>query len=210
MTSYSLSNQKKVPMISLQGTGKKLKELRIAHNFTREELGNELNCTYQAVASWENGRKTPSIDKCVTLANLYNCHIEELFDLEYFGNTLFDNTILGVHEASAEYTVDSKFVSHPSLFKEYVNYKFTLKDGKPANGIHIISNYFLNFENGYLSDQQNQYGKILKPAVYSTSNKYTEHWKDGVLHCDNGPAVINGLKHYEEWWNNGKQIKPRN
>lgn len=78
-----------------------------------------------------------------------------------------------------------------------------------TTGIFTITGYILNFEKGYLSDQKIQSGKIIKPAVYSSDNKYTEHWKDGVLHCENGPAVINGFKHYEEWWINGKQIEPR-
>lgn len=204
MTTYSLNNQTDVPMISLQGTGNKLRDLRVSHGFSREDLGNELNCSYQAVANWENGRKTPSLDKCVALANLYKCHIEDLLDLEFF-----DNTPIEVHEEEQSYTVNTSLISHPSQFKKYVNQKVILKDGKPANGIYIISSFILNFEKGYLSDQQTQHGKILKPAVYSSDNKYTEHWKDGILHCENGPAIINGFKHYEEWWLNGKQIKPK-
>lgn len=204
MSTYSINTQKFLPMISLAGTAKKLKELRIAHGFTREELGHELNCTYQAVAAWEIGKKQLSLDKCVTLAHLYKCHMEDILDLEFF-----DNTPPEVHEETAAYSVNSKLISHPSQFQKYVNYKVILKEGKPANGIFTIAGYILNFEKGYLSDQKTQSGKIIKPAVYSSDNKYTEHWKDGVLHCENGPAVINGFKHYEEWWINGKQIEPR-
>lgn len=204
MSTYELKNQKNIPIISLEGTGNKLKNLRVEHGLTREELGNELNCSYQAVANWENGRKTPSLDKCVALSNLYKCHIEDLLELDFF-----DNTPIEVHEEEIAYSVNNKLISHPSQFKKYINSKVILKDGKPANGIYIISSYILNFVKGYLSDQQTQSGKILKPAVYSSDNKYTEHWKDGFLHCENGPAVIDGTNHYEEWWLNGKQIEPK-
>lgn len=204
MTTYTLNNQKNMPMISFEGTGKKLKKIREEYGLSREELGTKLNCSYQAVANWENGRKMPSLDKCITLADLYKCHIEDLLDLEFF-----DNTPIAVHEEESSYIVNSKLISHPSQFKKFENHKVMLKDGKTANGIYIISSYILNFENGYLSDQCTQSGKILKPAVYSSDNKYTEHWKNGVLHYDNGPAVSDGFKHYDEWWINGKQIEPK-
>ena len=35
--------------------GNKIKELRIKHSFTQEELAERLNISSQAVSKWENG-----------------------------------------------------------------------------------------------------------------------------------------------------------
>lgn len=204
MASYSL-NKKNKPKISLLGTGDKLRKLRLAHNLTREQLGEILNCTYQAIANWENGSKMPSLDKCATMADYYKCHIEDLLEIEFFDNI----PPLEVHEAFIPYGKDNNLIHHPSVYENYTNTKVLLKNGKPANGIYADCGYILHLKDGYLSDQFTLSGKFLKPAVYSSDLKHTEHWKDGVFHCENGPAIIDGLKNYEEWWIEGKQIEPK-
>ncbi|WP_042351095.1 helix-turn-helix domain-containing protein [Bacillus massiliigorillae] len=55
-----------------------LKQLRIIHRFTQEEIAEQLNVSRQAVAKWEKGETIPDISSCVTLAKLYNVTLDNL------------------------------------------------------------------------------------------------------------------------------------
>ena len=50
---------------------------------------------------------------------------------------------------------------------------------------------------------QNIYSKIFKPNLPST---IVEHRKNGILHCENGPAFVNKKKGIEEYYFFGKKI----
>lgn len=205
MNTYSLNTNVRL-VISIQKTSIHLKELRIKHNLTRYQLADALQCSYQAIANWEdkNDKKIPALDKLVTMSVLYNCHIEDLLIIDNYKIPFSE-----IHEDILPYGNNTKLVSHPSEFKNFINQKVILESGEIANGFYITSSYSLHFINGFLSDKYNKSGKLVSPAVYSTDNKHFEHWKNGVFHFEEGPAVIDGLEHYEEWWINGKQVKPR-
>lgn len=47
----------------------------------------------------------------------------------------------------------------------------------------------------------------LLPAISTADSSHIEHWKNGVLHCEKEPAVIDSIDGYEEWWFNGKQVE---
>ena len=46
---------------------------------TQEELAKELGVTFQAVSKWENAKTAPDISFLPTMADLFGCHIDELF-----------------------------------------------------------------------------------------------------------------------------------
>ena len=62
--------------------GDKLKELRLKHNMTQEELAKSLYVSRQAVTSWESNRSKPDIDTIVELCSLFDVSVEYLLDEE--------------------------------------------------------------------------------------------------------------------------------
>lgn len=61
----------------MDGLGRRLKALR--GNKTLEEVGNALNVTKTAVSSWENGKRIPSDDMKIKIANYFSVPLYDLF-----------------------------------------------------------------------------------------------------------------------------------
>ena len=59
--------------------GYKLKELRIKHNYTQEQLAEKLYISRQAISRWEQGISLPDYDTLIKLCNLYCISLDELF-----------------------------------------------------------------------------------------------------------------------------------
>lgn len=57
---------------------KQLSRYRKEAKMTQEELAEKCDVTRQAVAKWENGESTPSIEKLITLAEIYDTSLDEL------------------------------------------------------------------------------------------------------------------------------------
>ncbi|MFC2330935.1 MAG: hypothetical protein ACFNKL_07730 [Treponema sp.] len=85
--------------------------------------------------------------------------------------------------------------------------KILLSDNSIANGDYVIDGEItIRIKNGYLNDVEGDDGSLL-PAISTADSSHIEHWKNGVLHCEKGPAVIDSIDGYEEWWFNGKQVE---
>ncbi|WP_050613912.1 helix-turn-helix domain-containing protein [Bacillus testis] len=59
-----------------------IKQLRMHHQLTQEEVANHLNVSRQVVAKWEKGESTPDIQYCIELAKLYNVTLDNLVKYE--------------------------------------------------------------------------------------------------------------------------------
>ena len=57
---------------------KKLKEERLKHNLSQEELAIKLNISRQSVSKWELEKGYPNIETLITLSDLFNISIDEL------------------------------------------------------------------------------------------------------------------------------------
>lgn len=57
----------------------KLKQLRIKHNLTQQQLGELLGYKNNSICQIENGKRNMSIEKVVELAELFDISIDELF-----------------------------------------------------------------------------------------------------------------------------------
>lgn len=97
--------------------------------------------------------------------------------------------------------------------KFYQHQKIITVEGNIANGQYElkddngnVSAYF-HCSNGYLTDSISEDGTIVEPAFYDVNETHIEHWKNGVLHCEDGPAVIDLIDDYEEWWYEGKEVE---
>ena len=55
-----------------------LKNLRLHHKLTQEEVAFEINVSRQVIAKWEKGESTPDIGHCQALAKLYNVSLDNL------------------------------------------------------------------------------------------------------------------------------------
>ena len=57
----------------------KLKQLRVKHNLTQQQLGELLGYKNNSICQIENGKRNMSIEKVVELANLFDISIDVLF-----------------------------------------------------------------------------------------------------------------------------------
>ncbi len=91
-------------------------------------------------------------------------------------------------------------------FKAYQGLVLITKEGDIANGVYNRHGVIIRIRNGYLCDDVTDDGEI-HPAIESSDGSHIEHWKNGILHCEDGPAVIDVIDDYEEWWEDGKLMK---
>ena len=71
-----------------------LSRYRKEAKMTQEELAEKCDVTRQAVAKWENGESTPSIEKLITLAQIYDTSLDELVgrvEMKFVKNFITDN-----------------------------------------------------------------------------------------------------------------------
>ena len=96
-------------------------------------------------------------------------------------------------------------------FRSYQYQHFVTSEGMIANGDYIFKDdgFVIRLKNGYLNDAADEDGNVL-PAVEFIDGSHVEHWKNGALHCEKEPAVIDSVDGYEEWWLNGRKVLPLN
>lgn len=95
-------------------------------------------------------------------------------------------------------------------FSEYQNARILDKNGKIANGDYLENiegeeEVILRIKNGFLNDGTDEEGRAL-PAIQFTDGSHIEHWRNGVLHADNIPAVVDNMDGREEWWLHGRKF----
>lgn len=56
----------------------RLKELRIEHNLSQQELGNILMMTKMAISHWESGHSEPSIAQLIRLSEVFEVSVDYL------------------------------------------------------------------------------------------------------------------------------------
>lgn len=57
----------------------RIKELRLARNWSQSDLGEALSVSRQTVNSIENGRYDPSLPLAFTIADVFHLAIEDIF-----------------------------------------------------------------------------------------------------------------------------------
>lgn len=56
----------------------KLRELRIEHNLTRNQLANSLNVSTRLISYWENGKRECDFDMLLEISTLFSVSIDYL------------------------------------------------------------------------------------------------------------------------------------
>lgn len=90
----------------------------------------------------------------------------------------------------------------------YINRRILDDNNHIANGNYINDDYIIRVSNGKLNDDIDEDGVFL-PAIQFHDGSHIEHWQNGVLHFEGGPAVIDSIDKREEWWIQGKKIEPK-
>lgn len=90
-------------------------------------------------------------------------------------------------------------------FRNYQGVRILTEEGNIANGDYILDGVTIRCKNGLLNDNVDDEGR-LQPAIETHDGSHVEHWKEGRLHCDDAPAVIDTLDGYELWFFEGQEI----
>lgn len=61
--------------------GQIIKKLRKEHNFTQEELAEQLGVTFQAISKWENDSGMPDISQVIPIATVFGVSTDVLFGI---------------------------------------------------------------------------------------------------------------------------------
>ena len=67
-------------MFDMKQIGKKITDLRKAHNMTQMELADKLGISFQAVSNWERGSTMPDISNLPELAEIFHISVDELLN----------------------------------------------------------------------------------------------------------------------------------
>lgn len=67
-------------MFDAKKMGKQIAHLRKGHNYTQEQLAEELQISPQAVSKWENGKAMPEIPMLYEISRLFNCPIDKILN----------------------------------------------------------------------------------------------------------------------------------
>ncbi len=69
-------------MITLNMFPQRLKELRLKKGLTQTELGEKVGVKQNTLTNWENGKREPSFENLVKLADLLDVSLDWLFGRE--------------------------------------------------------------------------------------------------------------------------------
>lgn len=118
--------------------GDNIQFFRKKESFSQEELAEKCNVSRQAVTKWEAGESTPSIEKLITLVEIYDISLDELVGKAE--NNLYSKLMKLVKEFAVEDIPKneddeiSAIVTRYLLFAKSIN----LDDKNTLNGLQDI------------------------------------------------------------------------
>ena len=59
-----------------------IKNLRLQHQLTQEQVAEHIQVSRQAVAKWEKGESVPDVNSCIALAKLFHVTIDNLVNYD--------------------------------------------------------------------------------------------------------------------------------
>lgn len=82
----------------------KIKEFRLSRGIKQAEIAQRFNVTQSTVSGWEIGRREPDFETLSSLAEMFNCSIEELYGTEKAPTVKTDGerTVLDITALSPE------------------------------------------------------------------------------------------------------------
>ena len=79
-----------------KAAGKQIQLLRQRHNLTQKELAEIINSSQNYLSDVETGKKRPSLDYYITIANYFKVSLDQLFadELSMKKNIIIDSVVL--------------------------------------------------------------------------------------------------------------------
>ncbi|MDY3930065.1 MAG: helix-turn-helix transcriptional regulator [Clostridia bacterium] len=76
--------------------GRQIKLLRHQHDLTQKDFAEKINSSQNYLSDVETGKKKPSLDYYITIANFFNVSLDQIFQdsLHVKKNVIIDNVIL--------------------------------------------------------------------------------------------------------------------
>ncbi|MGN0414132.1 MAG: helix-turn-helix domain-containing protein [Agathobacter sp.] len=120
------------------GFSDRLKYLRKRNGYTQKQLADMLNVSQNAIYNWENGKREPSINTMIKIADSLGVGIFDLIEIESEPLTdeqeqeLIEKQTTGAHFNLDEYTIDEieKIKEYASFLKSQRKVMDELKDLK--------------------------------------------------------------------------------
>lgn len=122
-------------IINPDRTGKFIKDIRLYHNMTQDDLADLLYITRKAVSKWETGAGYPSIDVAKRLCDTFGISFEELIAGKY----IEINKRLAFNSAVYS-TIMILLVLFLTLYKDYLNKFDIYKYSFQSKSINIVNN----------------------------------------------------------------------
>ena len=95
---------------------KRIKEKRLEHEYTQEELGNMIGVSKATICNWEKGVKRPSSKNLIELSKALNADIEYLVGNDIYAVSSRDDRY-GIMLADEEMQVVRELRKHKELYK---------------------------------------------------------------------------------------------
>lgn len=79
-----------------KAAGRQIQMLRVQHNMTQKELADKINSSQNYLSDVETGKKKPSLDYYMTIANYFNVSLDHIFvdSLNMKKNIIIDSIVL--------------------------------------------------------------------------------------------------------------------
>lgn len=82
--------------------GEKIKQLRLNHNLTGEQLGKKFNVTKVAISNWENGNRNPDNEMLIKIADFFDVTTDYLLGRTDDPHTLISEAAINGHSYKFE------------------------------------------------------------------------------------------------------------
>lgn len=147
--------------------GRKIAELRKAHNMTQFELADALGISFQAVSNWERGASMPDISKLPELADIFGVTIDEVLGKKNPAIVqLAHGETIDTRAATPEEIEEAAMIAKPSQLEKTVADNFDNLTDAAAGASSPESEDKTTGENGEKSESHD-YGvlKVLLPYL---------------------------------------------
>ena len=147
--------------------GRKIAELRKAHNMTQFELADALGISFQAVSNWERGASMPDISKLPELAEIFGVTIDEVLGKKNPAIVqLAHGETIDTRAATPEEIEEAAMIAKPSQLEKTVADNFDSLTDAAASASSPESEDKTPGENGEKSESHD-YGvlKVLLPYL---------------------------------------------
>ena len=147
--------------------GRKIAELRKAHNMTQFELADALGISFQAVSNWERGASMPDISKLPELAEIFGVTIDEVLGKNNPAiMQLAHGETIDTRAATPEEIEEAAMIAKPSQLEKTVADNFDSLTDAAASASSPESEDKTPGENGEKSESHD-YGvlKVLLPYL---------------------------------------------